>query len=158
ALYQQCVGRGLRIDPERGKADCLVLDVLDRPSGQRPLVASELLGARVEDCEGRDVREAVREEKQKWEVCPLRPTGGLEARWADGRDVRWGRLPDLRGYRATAPWHGHPATEAQLTALSKIGFEPVRELTKGQACHLIEQCNVLSKQFPTPATAKQTYA
>jgi hypothetical protein len=151
-------GRGLRIDPERGKADCLVLDALDQPAGQRPVVASELFGARVEDCQGLDVRDAAEEEKARWEECPVRATAGLEARWADGRDVRWGQLPDLRGYTPTARWHDDPATEGQEKALGRFGFEPLRQLTKGEADHLIRRCRALGRQYPTPATPAQRSA
>jgi superfamily II DNA or RNA helicase len=157
ALYQQCVGRGLRLAREHGKEDCLVLDVLDQSAGQRPVVASELFGARVEDCQGRDVREAAKEERERWSVCPLRPTAGLEARWADGRDIRWGQLPDLRGYAPTARWHDDPATEGQEKALGRFGFEPLCELTKGEADHLIRRCRALGRQYPTPATSAQRF-
>jgi superfamily II DNA or RNA helicase len=79
ALYQQCVGRGLRIDPA-GKADCLVLDLVDYGCRHRVMVAADLFGGRVTDCEGRDVREAVREEKARWKREPVAPRPSLRAR------------------------------------------------------------------------------
>src|SRR5262249_10204491 len=95
ALYRQCVGRGLRADPGGGKADCLVLDVLDRPAGQRVLTAASLFGGHVEDCEGKDVREAVRQEKERLQVAPLRPSLRLLRRWEEGEETRWEEQPDL---------------------------------------------------------------
>jgi superfamily II DNA or RNA helicase len=155
ALYQQCVGRGLRIHPEAGKKDCLVLDVIDQCSKCRVVVASDLFGAHVEDCYGKDVREAAIEETLRWLLEPLTPTPGQSYRWGVGEDVRWEELPTLKGYSPFKSWHHKPPTDSQIKKLKGFGFEPLRELTRGEASHLIEECIRLDGLYPTPATEGQ---
>jgi superfamily II DNA or RNA helicase len=156
ALYQQCVGRGLRIDPEGGKTDCLVIDLVDRCIGRRVVAASDLFDAHVEDCGGRDVRDAAREEKERWRLEPLTPGPGLLARWETRKERRWAELPTLRGYSPPGWWHAAPATERQLKFLKKsFSFDVLRSLTKGEASHLIEESKRLDKLYPTPATEDQ---
>src|SRR5262249_11471390 len=116
-LYRQCVGRGLRADPGGGKADCLVLDVVDRPARQRVLTAASLFGGFVEDCEGKDVRAAVREERTRLVTAPLRPSPALLQRWEAGEETMWPEYPDLRGYQSSEAWHDDTATEKQLLVL-----------------------------------------
>jgi superfamily II DNA or RNA helicase len=154
-LYRQCVGRGLRADPDGGKADCLVLDVLDLPAGQRVLTAATLFGGHVEDCEGKDVREAVRQEKGRLQVAPLRPSLRLLRRWEEGEETRWEEQPDLSGYRPTRNWENAPATAKQVRRLTREGFEMLRPLTTGEAAHLIRRCEDLDEKYPTPATPEQ---
>src|SRR5262249_2635645 len=117
AFYYQCVGRGMRIDPASGKADCLVLDVIDRAARRHPVVASDLFGARVPDCEGGDIRVAARREKLHWRLHPVSPSASLQADWDLGVETRWEELPDLEDY---APTWGQEldASERQLRMLT----------------------------------------
>src|SRR5262249_5458902 len=117
ALYRQCVGRGLRADPGSGKTDCLVLDGLDRPATYRVVSASSLCGGFVEDCEGRDVRKIVREERRQLVVTPLRPSLALLQRWETREEPAWPELPCLRDYQPSEAWHDDRATEKQLVTL-----------------------------------------
>jgi hypothetical protein len=50
------------------------------------------------------------------------------------------------------------ATSAQLRALGRFGLDIHRDLTKGEANHLLEECHRLDEQYPTPATPQQEYA
>jgi superfamily II DNA or RNA helicase len=155
-LYQQCVGRGLRAYPEGNKADCLVLDVIDRSLRHRVVVASDLFGAHVPDCGGGDIRDAARAEKARWRLEPLSPSPSLAWRWESGEDTPWPRVPDLNGYRPRAPWELKPASPKQIKLLTRgFGFEVLRPLTKGEASHLIEECKHLDQRYPTPATDGQ---
>jgi hypothetical protein len=155
ALYQQSVGRGLRVFPKGGKVDCLFLDVLDRPGLYHPLTAGSLFGGHVEDCGGQDVRAAVEQERKLLEVSPLRRTATQAARLVSGEDTPWPRLPDLGDYAARYAWQMKPATEKQLKALGRFGLEALRPLTRGEASHLIDECNRLDEEYPTQATPGQ---
>lgn len=156
APYAQCAGRGLRAWPEGGKADCLVLDV-DYQCGQASAVASELFGARVEDCGGQDVRAAVGLAEQGWRLRPLAPTATLRAAWARGEEAPWPELPELRAY-APSGGRGGPATEKQLRRLKADGFEGRRALTRGEADHLIKEAERLDGLHGAAAAAAQRQA
>jgi type I site-specific restriction endonuclease len=157
--YRQCVGRGLRQGPDGGKADCVVLDLIDAAGGRWPVTAPRLFGARVQDGKGRDVREVAREFREQ--VLPFEPLARTFAqvkRLQNGEDTEWEELPDLRGYTATRGWWEHqPATDKQLAGLTRFGFEALRPLTKGEASYLIEECERLDQEYPTPATPNQKY-
>jgi superfamily II DNA or RNA helicase len=156
ALYQQCVGRGLRIYPEGGKPDCLVLDIIDRCTKHRLVAASDLFGAHVQDCRGQEARVAAEAEKARWHLEPLSPSPGLAWRWEARAERRWAQLPDLRSYRPRYAWQSAPATEMQLKALRSVfGFDVHRPLTKGEASHLIDDCKRLDRLYPTSATEGQ---
>lgn len=64
-LYQQMVGRGLRLSPETGKTDCLVLDVVGAARGQRLATLVDLLPDAEHDTSAIDALPC--------EVCTLRP-------------------------------------------------------------------------------------
>jgi superfamily II DNA or RNA helicase len=165
ALYQQCVGRGLRRHPGGKKKDCLVIDIRDETCKHRLATASMLvdhssagsISSRVEviDCEGRDVREAVECELQRLKLNPLAPTPGQKVRWAMGEDVRWPELPTLDGYVSSKAWLDKPASVNQLRKLKGFGMEARRSLTWGEADYLIKRCRELAREYPTPATEKQ---
>jgi superfamily II DNA or RNA helicase len=155
ALYQQCVGRGLRLHSEGGKRDCLVLDIRDRCSGQRLVTASQLFGAEVPDCEGGDVLQAAGTAREGYKRRPLDPSPSLRARWATGEETPWGAIPNLESYQARGRWEIEPATERQLRAIRRFGLDLRREVTRGEAWHLLSECNRLDRQHPTPATPSQ---
>jgi superfamily II DNA or RNA helicase len=157
ALYQQCVGRGLRTDPAGGKKDCLVLDVIDRFPQARVKTAASLFGGYVEDCGGQDVREAVLEEKKRLVLYPLRPSPAQEGHWDRGKETPWKEWPDLLGYRPTEPWEQQRADEKKHRAITGYGFEVLRPLTDGEANYLLRRCEELDQKYPTPATRGQQY-
>jgi superfamily II DNA or RNA helicase len=157
ALYQQSIGRGLRLHTEAGKKDCLVLDIRDRCTRQRLVTASHLFGADVPDCHGGDVMQAARAERARYQLFPLVPSPSLKARWETGEETRWATLPSLQGYRAVAWWQKRPATEKQLKLLGRFGFDSWRDLTRGEAGYLIDECNRLDELYPTPATPGQEW-
>lgn len=155
-LYYQCVGRGMRIDPASGKSDCLVLDVIDRGARSYPVVASDLFGARVPDCNGEDIRVAAEREKHRRRLHPISPRASLRAAWDLGTEEAWTELPSLTGYAATKPWQSRPATQAQLESIrDRFRFEIHRELTRGEASHLIDHCLAQDEQHPILATPGQ---
>jgi hypothetical protein len=121
------------------------------------VTAGQLFSADVPDCGGKDVREAAAAARASYRLAPLSPTPAQLARWERGKDTRWPRVPDLASYRPQALWQRGPATRSQLTALARFGMAAHRDLTKGEASHLLEQCNQLDEQYPTPATPKQEY-
>jgi hypothetical protein len=133
-----------------------VLDLIDYGCRHRVMVAADLFGGRVSDCEGQDVRDAVRAEKARWKREPVAPRPSLRARWELGEETTWEELPTLHGY-APMPWrHDQPASERQLKFITRgFGFEVLRPLTKREANHLIEECNRLEDLYPTPVTEGQ---
>src|SRR5262249_10082368 len=85
------------------------------------------------------------------------PSLALLQRWETREETAWLELPCLRDYRPSKAWHDDVATEKQLVALRGYGFEVLRDLTKGEASHLINCCDALDQQYPTPATPKQQW-
>jgi superfamily II DNA or RNA helicase len=157
-LYQQCVGRGLRLDEDAGKEDCLVLEMRDRDTRERLVTATHLFGVEVPDCGGGDVLRAAAAERARFEMHPLAPSPSLRARWATGEETRWPTIPSLEGYRARGSWRPQSATDKQLRALKCFGFDVRGELSKEEASYLIGQCYRLDGQYPTPATPAQEKA
>jgi hypothetical protein len=54
-----------------------------------------------------------------------------------------------------ARWPKRPATEKQVKKLKSFGFNIWNQLTKGEASHLIEECDLLNERYPTPAAPGQ---
>jgi superfamily II DNA or RNA helicase len=156
-LYAQCVGRGMRLDDDGGKQDCLVLDVVDQAAKRRVRVATSLFGAHVPDCQGQDIRVVVQHARAQWRLNPVIPTAAQEARWFTREDTPWERLPSLAGCCSAGSRDDQLATEKQLNRLAREGFDPCRDLTKGEASHLIKECESLDREFPTPPTPGQIY-
>jgi superfamily II DNA or RNA helicase len=154
ALYQQCVGRGLRLDPDGGKEDCLVLDVTDNGTRHQLVTAAHLFGGEVADCDGGEVRQAVQAEQARRQQA-LAAEAALKVRWRLQEESPWPRVPDLSAYRPRESWEDESATDKQVRALRQFGFEVRAELTKGEASYLLDQCFELEAQCPTPATPKQ---
>jgi superfamily II DNA or RNA helicase len=155
-LYQQCVGRGLRIYPGGQKPDCLVIDIRDRCTRHQLVTVSQLFGADVPDCRGGDVIEAVEVEKRRWRLEPLAASPNLKAKWELGEETRWPRIPDLQGYLPRGYWENQPASDPQVKKLTRnYGLVVLRDLTKGEASHLIGGCKRMDRLYPTPATRGQ---
>jgi superfamily II DNA or RNA helicase len=157
ALYQQSIGRGLRLHAEAGKKDCLVLDIRDRCTRQRLVTASHLFAADVPDCKGGDVMEDASRERARYQLYPLIPSPSLKVRWETGEETRWATIPDLTAYQAKRGWDSSPPTDKQLKAIKGFGFDIWRQLTKAEASHLIGECYRLDELYPTPATPSQEW-
>ncbi len=154
ALYTQCVGRGLRIAD--GKQDCLVLDFVDNSVRHKLMTATSLLGAtRTQSADGERVghvveREIAEDEHERGERR-YRPLT-----WERQEVCPWPELPNLIGYIPEQPWHHRPATEKQIASLTeRFGLFVHRDLTRGEAAHLMDQCLALEAEYPPPATGKQ---
>lgn len=144
-LYQQCVGRGTRLHPD--KPDLLVLDFVDATRRHNLVTTPDLLGDSVKNLRGKSWSERekeIAEEREEQRQLGLPPT------WAR-RSMRY-RLREvdpfeptapvsLFGYAEAHPWQRSAATEKQLGVLAKRGMgEAVLEsLTKGEAAFLIDQ-------------------
>jgi hypothetical protein len=48
-------------------------------------------------------------------------------------------------------WTGEPATEGQLSSLRRLGYQPLRPLTKGRAAHLIRNFDENPQREPASA-------
>jgi superfamily II DNA or RNA helicase len=153
SLYQQMVGRGLRL--YEGKEDCLILDVTDNCKKHKLVTMMSLFGRENlglgDDAEGRDVVQMVREAEAEQEaLMPI--TWRLEEVspwWPEGEG------PTLDGYAPDSDWQDEPATERQVGYLEGVGFVMDEGITKGEAAHIIDQLKKLEADFPPPATPKQ---
>jgi len=153
-FYQQAIGRGLRLAP--GKEACIVLDFVDA-SRHKLVNTLDLLGAtEAVDAQGRDVLEVVDEDRQRAEA-EARIASQRPLRWRVRAVSPWPDVPDLRGYTERMPWESASATDKQLRYLKSFGLEIGRNLTKGEACYLINRALEYDAAYPTPATSKQRW-
>jgi superfamily II DNA or RNA helicase len=158
-LYTQCVGRGLRRCDDTGKTNCLILDITDNCKRHKLMTASSLLGSEPdEDTEveeeepapvpepgdGTREKRAVRhtDEPVSWRLAEVSP---------------WPELPNLTGYEPRYAWQAQPASEGQLRYLRSFGLGLKRELTKGEAAHLIDKAIKYDADHPTPPTDRQEW-
>jgi superfamily II DNA or RNA helicase len=154
ALYQQCLGRGLRQCPEAGKQDCLVLDMTDNCRRHRLVTAADLLGSGPAAAGAAANRDGGERDEQMAHlpapaVTPPRYSGPVAWSWEEVPP--WPELPSLQGYRPGAWWHHQPASEKQLQALRRFGLTVVKPLTKGEASFLLEQCiDYAERELATP--------
>jgi superfamily II DNA or RNA helicase len=153
SLYQQCVGRGLRIAPGTGKQDCLVLDVTDNCRRHKLVTADDLFGTPAAAASGGASQGPGRQEAVQG-VEPVVADPGPVVWWSQ-EVPPWPETPSLDGYRPREWWHGDPATDTQINALRRFGLEVVRDLTKGEANHLLYQCKSFAER--EPATARQQW-
>lgn len=157
-FYTQCVGRALRLCPDEGKTDAIVLDLTDNSRKHKLVTALNLLGkpdeSEMTDANGRDVISAVDEEiadlERQAKVKSVRPLA-----WAVESRNPWPELPTLAGYVPGAPWQAEMASPKQAGFISSFGVEIERELTKGEASWLINQCLELDQEMPILATPGQ---
>lgn len=154
-LYQQCIGRGLRLAP--GKTDALILDFVDNSKRHKLVSVLDLLGApHARNARGRDVLDVVdadqAEAERRHEIETLRPLA-----WRLAAICPWPELPTLAGYVACEQWHFEKASDKQLAYLGSFGVDAGRELTRGEASHLIDRLRECEAVTPVPATDKQVY-
>lgn len=154
SLYTQCIGRGLRLAPD--KDDCLVLDFTANSRKHKLITVLDLFGNDTSrDAGGSDVIEFADRKRAEAE---RRNTIELQAplRWRLATVCPWPVLPCLEGYVRTLAWHDQPASDKQFKYLRCFGVSLSRELTRGEASYLIDRCRESEAAFPAPATAKQS--
>jgi superfamily II DNA or RNA helicase len=142
AKYQQMLGRGLRLCPEAGKEDCLVLDVVDNCRRHTLVTATSLLGTQAVDAAGRDLLDLERDEQEarlrEEALRPPVPPVSWTAQAIDPFGQTW-EIDLLRDYEPIFAWHRDPATDRQLLALRRRGYGPPADLTKGEASAVLDR-------------------
>jgi type I site-specific restriction endonuclease len=156
ALYSQMVGRVLRLSPETGKEDALILDFLWMTSKHdlaRPasLVAKdESIASRIEkmmedgqmldilDAEEQAQRDALEERKRSL-ARQLAEQKTKQRKLVD--PIYYGMLLDndlLTDYEPIFEWEKAPVTPKQATALENCGIRVTEGMTKGYASKLLD--------------------
>ena len=154
-LYVQCIGRGLRLAPD--KDNCLVLDFVDNSKRHKLVTVLDLLGApTATNANGGDVLEAVDADVEQAEREHVIQST-MPLRWRLASVCPWPELPSLKGYVTSLGWHRDEATPKQVACLRGFGVSTDRELTKGEASHLIDRCLDYVVAYPQPATSKQEW-
>lgn len=172
SLYQQMVGRGMRLSPETGKKELLLLDFLwmtERHDLCKPsalIAKDEDVAARIDkkmqDKEsGIDLIEA--EEESETEIVQEREEAlarELEAmrrkkqKLVDPIQYAFSiAADDLADYEPTFAWEMSPASSKQLEYLEKHGIYPESVTCAGMASLLIEKLK--NRQIEGLATPKQ---
>lgn len=178
ALYSQMVGRVLRLSPETGKKDALILDFLWMTTKHdlvKPaaLVAkdskiAERMEKMLEEGEALDLvdieAQAVKEEAQARRDAILERERNLARQLSEQKakqrklvdPIYYGLMLDddfITEYEPTFPWELEEPTEKQLSALEKCGIRTEAVKTKGLACKLLD---LISKRIDLNlATPKQ---
>ena len=172
SLYQQMVGRGMRLSPETGKKELLLLDFLwmtERHDLCKPstLIAKDedvaaKIDKKMQDKEsGIDLIEA--EEESETEIVQEREEAlarELEAmrkkkqKLVDPIQYAFSiAADDLADYEPTFAWEMAPASSKQLEYLEKHGIYPESVTCAGMASLLIEKLK--NRQIEGLATPKQ---
>ncbi len=178
ALYSQMVGRVLRLSPETGKKDALILDFLWMTT-KHDLVKPAALVAKdskiaehmekmLEEGEALDLvdieAQAVKEEAQARRDAILERERSLARQLSEQKakqrklvdPIYYGLMLDddfITEYEPTFPWELEEPTEKQLSALEKCGIRTEAVKTKGLACKLLD---LISKRIDLSlATPKQ---
>lgn len=134
SLYMQAVGRGLRLHP--GKTDCLILDFSDSSHRHRLVGPFDFFGARKRGTldEPTDLEEAVNDFERT--LDELRGTWRVET-YLEMVDILQ-PPPDIDPFvLGTYRWHHQPATDKQLAAIRKLGYDTSLDWTRGQASAVI---------------------
>mgnify|MGYP002516379890 CR=1 FL=1 len=172
ALYQQMVGRGMRLSPETGKKDLLLLDFLwmtekhnlCRPSAliskdsdiaeriDKKMIASgvgiDLIQAN-EQVEKDIVREREESLARELEAMKKRKKGLVDPiQYAFSIEAE-----DLARYEPTFPWEMGPVTDKQKDYLEKHGILPDTVENAGKASLIIDKLK--SRYLEGLATPKQ---
>lgn len=160
ALYTQCLGRSLRLPlHNKSKLDALILDITDNCHRHSLITACSLLGVKDKNASGMDILgilEAEEKEEQLRQSAIQEQFRGPIV-WRLESVCPWPDVPSLKGYVGRSPWQQEPATEKQEKMVRSFGLEIQKELTKGEASHLIDKCLAYDAMYPAPATAKQQW-
>lgn len=159
SLYTQCVGRGLRLAPD--KADCLILDFVDNSKRHKLVTVLDLFGKPKKlDAAGSDVLEHIDAEVEaqiEAETDTQKSLTFAPLQWRLSSVCPWPDVPTLKGYVSWTFWHDTPASEKQVKYVRSFGVDVGRDLTKGEASHLIDRCRDYEAAYPTLATSAQAY-
>jgi hypothetical protein len=170
ALYQQMVGRGMRLAP--GKENLLLLDFLwlsEKHNLCRPsaLVSkNETIAAKMNDrlaaADGMidlmaaetAAEKAVLADRERSLADELAMQRKRKAKLVDPLQfVLSIEDEDLSGYTPTFAWEMGPASEKQLNYLEQLGISPDRVENMGMASMLIER--LIQRSYAKMATPKQ---
>lgn len=162
ALYVQMVGRGLRLSPETGKKDCLILDFLwitakhDLVHPSAIIAKNETIAKKMDKLppgaeldliqEARKAEKSVEEERRKALSANIAANGQKKEETVslvDFADAH-GR-PDLLTYEPVHKWESQPASEKQLAWLRRYHID-TDGMTKGMASQLIDVINAPSRK------------
>ena len=172
SLYQQMVGRGMRLSPETGKKELLLLDFLwmtERHDLCKPsalIAKDEEVAARIDkkmqDKEsGIDLIEAETEseseivkEREEALARELEAMRKKKQKLVDPIQYAFSiAADDLADYEPTFTWEMAPASDKQLEYLEKHGIYPESVTCAGMASLLIEKLK--NRQIEGLATPKQ---
>ncbi|MBQ4513625.1 MAG: DEAD/DEAH box helicase [Anaerolineaceae bacterium] len=170
ALYQQMVGRGMRLSP--GKEDLLILDFLwmtERHDLCRPsslIAKSEEIAAKMDEkLKEDDQQHDLLEEEKEAEQDVVRQREKSLAAQLDEMRNRKSKLvdpiqfafsiaaEDLVNYEPVTPWEKGPASEKQLTYLEKMGIDRAYVPNMGMASLYIGR--LISRRNEGLSTPKQ---
>jgi superfamily II DNA or RNA helicase len=149
SLYIQMVGRGLRL--AEGKTDCLLIDFVDNDQTHKLVCSLDLLGRQA----GLAPKSDSGHEPVQYGPRPDISSEAPIVSWHLETSCPWPLLPTLEGYEPAAAWQNTPASAAQVRLLVRLGMRPGRDLTKGEASHLISRAMEYEAAFPPPATGWQ---
>src|SRR5262249_13020645 len=93
-------------------------------------------------------------------ACILFGDPGFPIRWSGGKRPTWFPVecpPYLLGYEPTQWWESLPATEPQIKYLLGMGFDVATDITRGEACYLLDFLVPLLEDHPPPATPQQRW-
>lgn len=172
SLYQQMVGRGMRLSPETGKKELLLLDFLwmtERHDLCKPsaLIAKDedvaaRIDKKIQDKEsGIDLIEAEEEseteivqEREEALARELETMRRKKQKLVDPIQYAFSiAADDLADYEPTFAWEMAPASSKQLEYLEKHGIYPESVTCAGMASLLIEKLK--NRQIEGLATPKQ---
>lgn len=172
SLYQQMIGRGMRLSPETGKKELLLLDFLwmtERHDLCKPsalIAKDEEVAARIDkkmqDKEsGIDLIEAETEseseivkEREEALARELEAMRKKKQKLVDPIQYAFSiAADDLADYEPTFTWEMAPASDKQLEYLEKHGIYPESVTCAGMASLLIEKLK--NRQIEGLATPKQ---
>ncbi|MGJ1078768.1 DEAD/DEAH box helicase [Enterococcus faecium] len=162
ALYVQMVGRGLRLSPETGKNDCLILDFLwitakhDLVHPSAIIAKNEAVAQKMDNLppdaeldliqEAKKAEKSVEEERRKAlsaNIAANRQKKEETVSLVDFADAH-GRA-DLLTWEPVHKWESQPASEKQLAWLRKYHID-TDGMTKGMASQLIDVINAPSRK------------
>lgn len=157
ALYQQCVGRGLRICPENRKQDCLVLDITDNCRKHQLMTVFDLFGdADLRNAAGADVLKTIVSKKEKQRVEEVRVGSWAESppavTWNLEEVPPWPQ-PSRMGHRPPSFLHGRRATPQKTEYSEELGIVVRSGLTKSET----DRNGAESRYGASPATEKQQW-
>lgn len=151
-LYAQIIGRGLRLSPETGKTDCIVLDFVDASKRHYLLSAWRFFG--VPNNDPKDEPEFVldhpvtlaQQAEDRLEAVGISPDP--EELLAVVREVDLLLPPPIvqvDRFDGTQPWMLLPPSEKQVKLLMESGYSP-DDWTRGQATSVIRNLPPSPKQ------------